>query len=317
MKLKTILLLLLLFALVACSPAGDEPAVSDNLLTNTPDLNEPASSTDPTTTPLPDKPSDPENIILDQAQVNSIAIAILESFPVQVHVSVTGFLGDGCTTLADITMTKTGNTFFIDISKQRPADMICTQQLTTFEELIALDVNGLLAGTYTVDVNGVSDSFTLDMDNVANLPDTDGEEPPYGVDLQQEDVAELLRLTLDRALIAQEIPDYQLLTADRDTIILSTENINTALVPEIAGVNLLLFSPEEIQDKANAEGDFLYLRFVEITAVSPTKALVSLDNIWITSANSDTGYLSGGGFTIEYTKTAAGWHGEVTEMWIS
>jgi hypothetical protein len=28
-------------------------------------------------------------------------------------------------------------------------------------------------------------------------------------------------------------------------------------------------------------------------------------------------YLSGGGFTINYTRTTDGWNSEVTEMWIS
>lgn len=300
MKLKSFFLLFLFVVLTACSPAGGEPTASD------------------IATPLPDKPIQPENIILDEATVNSINISILESFPVQVHVNATGFLGDGCTTLADITTIQEGNTFFITIHKQRPADAICTQQLTTFDENIALDVYGLPAGTYTVNVNGVTDSFTLDMDNSIDLPDDEGgEDTPIGLELSQEDVAELIRLTLERALVAQEIPDYQLLTAVSQTIVLSTENIDPTWVPQLPGINLLLLSPEEIQAKANAEGDFLYLRFAEITAVSPTKAIVSLDNTWMPAEDSEMGYLSGGGFTIEYEKTADGWQGEVTGMWIS
>jgi inhibitor of cysteine peptidase len=51
------------------------------------------------------------------------------------------------------------------ISTTRPADAICTQVLGSFEETIALEVEGLPAGTYTVDVNGVIGSFTLDVDN--------------------------------------------------------------------------------------------------------------------------------------------------------
>jgi hypothetical protein len=130
-------------------------------------------------------------------------------------------------------------------------------------------------------------------------------------------MAELIRLTLEQALVAQEIPDYGLLTSGRDEIVLSTENMDTALVPELPGVNLVVLSPEEIQAKANEEGDFLYLTFREITAVSATKARVSLDNVWMTAEDSEMMYLSGGGFVIEYSKTAAGWQGEVTEMWIS
>jgi hypothetical protein len=130
-------------------------------------------------------------------------------------------------------------------------------------------------------------------------------------------MAELIRLTLERALIAQEIPDYTLLTADREEIVLSTENINAALVPELEGVNLVVLAPEEIQAQANEEGDFLYLKFEEITAVSPTEVRVALNNIWMRAEDSEMVYLSGGGFLIEYTKTADGWQGEITSSWIS
>ena len=40
-----------------------------------------------------------------------------------------------------------------------------TAALVPYEETISLDVYGLLAGTYTVDVNSVRDTFTLDVDN--------------------------------------------------------------------------------------------------------------------------------------------------------
>ncbi len=347
MKRKTVLLIALFLILVACSPTGGEPAASENPPTNipntpasdnpptdTPDLDESVSSDDPTATPQPDKSVESEDVILSEATVESIDILILESFPVQVLVNVIGLLSDGCSTLADITSKQEGDTFFVTITEQRPADAVCTQQLVPFEENVGLDVNGLSAGTYTVNVNGVTDTFILDIDNTAILPDTDGEDVSSdegvssnieasqedvssGVVLPHEDVAELLRLTLERALIAQEIPDYELLTADRDVIILSTENIDSALVPELSSINLMLLSPEEIQIKANAEGDFLYLRFDEFTAVSPTEARVALDNIWVHAEDSEMVYLSGGGFVIEYEKTADGWQGNISSIWIS
>ena len=316
MKLKTILLsLLLIFAFVACSPAGGEPAVSDNPATETPDMDESVSSDDPTTTPETEEPIDLENVIIGEATVESISIMILESFPVQVSVNVTGYLGDGCTTLGDIDTTQEDNTFFVSIATQRPGDAICTQQLVGFEESVSLDVEGLPAGTYTVDVNGVTDTFTLDVDNVPQLPGMEqGSLSDLG--LADEDLTELLRLTLERALVDQEIPDYALL-ADQDDIVLSTENIDPALLPELDGVNLVTMTPEEIQAKADADGDFPYLRFQGFTAVSQDEVNVSLGSSWAIAADSDMIYLSGGGFTINYTRTSDGWTGEVTEAWIS
>jgi len=316
MKQKITLLLLLLLTLAACSPAGGEPAVSDNPATETPDLDAPVSSDDPTATPTPDETVDLENVTIDEATVQSIDVMLLESFPVQVHVNVTGYLGDGCTTLGDIQTTQEGNTFLVHITTQRPTDAICTQQLVGFEENVALDAAGLPAGTYTVDVNGVTDTFTLDVDNVAQpLPGTD-DGPASELNLPDKDVTDLLRLTLERALVDQEIPDYALL-ADQDEIVLSAENIDPALLPELPGMTLVTMSPEEIQAKADADGDFPYLRFQGFTAVSPDEVNVSLGSSWAIAADSDMLYLSGGGFTINYTRTGTGWNSEVTEAWIS
>ena len=320
MKYKLTLLVLLLLALVACTPSGgSEPVASDEPTTETPtetpDMDESVSSDDPTATPSEGKPDTAENIIIGDAMVESIDVMILESFPVQVSVHVTGYLGDGCTTLGDITTTQEGETFSVHISTQRPADMMCTQQLVGFEENVMLDVAGLPAGTYMVDVNGVINTFTLDMDNSPQLPGTeDGSLSDLG--LPNEDLTELLRLTLERALVAQEIPDYALL-ADQGPIVLSTENIDPALLPELDGVDLVTMSPEEIQAKADAAGDFPYLRFQGFTAVSPDEVNISLGSSWAIGADSDMIYLSGGGFTINYTRTSDGWNGEVTESWIS
>ncbi len=175
---------------------------------------------------------------------------------------------------------------------------------------------GLSAGTYTVNVNGVTDSFTLDMDNaVEPLPGSD-DEPAAALDLPDEDVAELLSLTLKRALVDQEIPDYALL-ADQPEIILSTENIDPTLLPDLESAEIVTMSPEEIQAKADADGDFPYLRFQGFTAVSDNEVRVSLSSSWAVGADSDMIYLSGGGFTVTYTRTSDGWSGEVTETWIS
>jgi inhibitor of cysteine peptidase len=104
--------------------------------------------------------------IIGLALIESIEILILESFPVQVHVRVKGILGDSCTTLHQITQTRVENTFTITITTTRPANVVCADIITRFEERIALDVYGLPAGTYAVDVNSVRDTFTLDIDNV-------------------------------------------------------------------------------------------------------------------------------------------------------
>ena len=101
-----------------------------------------------------------------RALVDSIDVLILESFPVQIHVVAKGHLPDSCTTIDQIVEEQVGDTFRVTITTTRPAEESCAQVLTPFEEAIALDVYGLPAGTYTVDVNGVTGTFTLDIDNV-------------------------------------------------------------------------------------------------------------------------------------------------------
>jgi hypothetical protein len=134
--------------------------------------------------------------------------------------------------------------------------------------------------------------------------------------LTRQDQADIIRLTLERALIDQEIPDYGLLKDTQD-IVLSLTNFDAALVPELKDINLVVLTPEEIQAKADSEGDFLYLEFTEIKAESATKVMVSLNNAWAVAEASKVGYLSGGGFTVEYSKTEVGWVGEIIATWMS
>lgn len=103
--------------------------------------------------------------LYSKAQIESIAINIMESFPVQVSVVANGFLADGCTELHNIKLTRSGSTFEIEIQARRPKEAVCIQVVSLFEEVITLDVLNLPAGTYDVNVNGVSESFELQMDN--------------------------------------------------------------------------------------------------------------------------------------------------------
>ena len=98
--------------------------------------------------------------------VESIEIMVLESFPVQIKVNARGYLPDGCTRIDEITKEKKDNTFFVNIKRVRPADMFCTEAIVPFQEVISLDVYGLKAGIYNVDVNGVNGTFELVTDNI-------------------------------------------------------------------------------------------------------------------------------------------------------
>ena len=107
-------------------------------------------------------------VVAGKARVESIEILILESFPVQVMVLARGNLPDGCTRIDRIEKGRDveKRILWVEMTTARPRDALCTQALVPFEENIALDVLGLPASTYTVDVNGVTGTFTLTVDNV-------------------------------------------------------------------------------------------------------------------------------------------------------
>jgi inhibitor of cysteine peptidase len=104
--------------------------------------------------------------IYGNATVESIEIMVLESFPVQIKVNARGYLPDSCTEIHRITKEKEGNTFLVAIKTVRPADTFCTEVIVPFQEVISLDVYGLKAGIYNVDVNGVKGTFELRTDNI-------------------------------------------------------------------------------------------------------------------------------------------------------
>jgi inhibitor of cysteine peptidase len=171
------LLLLLLLAGTGCGAATGQPipvqqpppaatstATPDTLGTTTPI----SPTMDDTTSVVTDtrKPLSPE-IITDTANVEEVTVTIMESMPVQVNVVASGYLADGCTMVDEITQKYDESTFTITIQTARPADMMCTQAIVPFEETIALDVERLTAGMYTVNVNGVTETFELESDNVA------------------------------------------------------------------------------------------------------------------------------------------------------
>ena len=99
------------------------------------------------------------------ASVDEIDILILESFPVQINVIASGNLPDPCTEVSEVLQEREGNTFFVTIKTYRSPGF-CIQILAPFEEIIPLEVYGLPASTYTVDVKGVQDTFDLEVDNI-------------------------------------------------------------------------------------------------------------------------------------------------------
>lgn len=146
MKMKQILPLTLIAALLAaCSSAAP--------------TNAPAGAVAPTAAP---------NMISGEASVDSVELQVMESFPLQANLLVKGNLPDGCTEVTFSQQSIEGRAITVRLFTERPADAICTQALEPFEEVVPLDILGLLSGTYNITVNGIPSDRPLDLD-VDNL----------------------------------------------------------------------------------------------------------------------------------------------------
>ena len=104
------------------------------------------------------RPADP----IGKADVQSVEIQILESFPVQVNAVARGQLPDaGCTTIAGASQSRAGNVFTVVLTTRVDPTALCSQVITPFEYVIPLDVSSLLPAFYIVNVNGVEATFEL------------------------------------------------------------------------------------------------------------------------------------------------------------
>lgn len=102
----------------------------------------------------------------NEAQVKNVKINIFESFPIRIDVIIRGELPDNCTTLDQFLPERNGNLFTVKITTNHQTGKYCEKQTQSFDLVVPLDVEGLKAGSYTVSVNGVKDSFELSVDNV-------------------------------------------------------------------------------------------------------------------------------------------------------
>lgn len=99
------------------------------------------------------------------AQIESLDLLVLESFPVQVRAAVKGFLPDSCTYIDQINTRKEDKKFIISVQTVREIEALCTQVVMPFEETVALDVLGLDKGVYVVEAGDQSSLFTLEVKN--------------------------------------------------------------------------------------------------------------------------------------------------------
>jgi len=179
----------------------------------------------------------------------------------------------------------------------------------TFDSLNIGEVLAKVEVQFTI--GPVAESYPIQATaaEIVILSQSSGGVPPgTDADVAERDKAEIVRLSLQWALVDKKIPDYRLYFSEMENIILSVENIEAGVLPQMPGVNLTLLQPEEIQKKADEEGDFLYLRFLQLE-VSNSEAKVSLDSTWAVGKDSQEIHHAG------YARCNAEYHRESGE-WI-
>jgi inhibitor of cysteine peptidase len=100
------------------------------------------------------------------AYIRTVDIEILESFPLQAVAVVRGDLQDSCSVIDLIEVNKIESLFDISLHTAKPQGVMCAQVVSPFTERVSLDIDGLLAGTYTVSANGITNTFELLADNI-------------------------------------------------------------------------------------------------------------------------------------------------------
>ena len=141
----------------------------DNLLDTTPtptgtSADTPLPAVTPTTPPLPD-----DMELLGIIRLAGMDIHVTGTLPIRAEVIAWGNLPDSCTQLGPITQRRDvdARKLWVEIPLVRPKGAVCTAVVTPFKETIHLDLTGLPAGEYTVDVNGIPGTVILGTDNPA------------------------------------------------------------------------------------------------------------------------------------------------------
>lgn len=81
-----------------------------------------------------------------------------------VKVVAYGVLGNGCARVGEVTQRREERTFFVTIKTvyDQPFGTGCTLAIGEFQKEVVLNLEGLVDGVYTVDVNGVTETFELE-----------------------------------------------------------------------------------------------------------------------------------------------------------
>jgi len=102
---------------------------------------------------------------LSEVSVKSVKVNVFGTFPIRVNATIRGELLDSCLVLDQFIPDRKDHTFAIQITTLRQTERPCQKLSKSFDLVVPLEVDNLPAGSYTVNVHGVTDNFELSVDN--------------------------------------------------------------------------------------------------------------------------------------------------------
>jgi hypothetical protein len=108
----------------------------------------------------------PTSLPNSPVRVDSVVVSVMGSVQVQASLLVSGSKSVPCVRLLEPAIARQDSTFIVVLAESQlgPAET-CIAMIDPFETTIPLDISGLSAGTYSVEVNDFKTSFTLANDN--------------------------------------------------------------------------------------------------------------------------------------------------------
>ncbi len=123
------------------------------------------------------EPKDVDMLPTDNlAPVDEVQVNLMESLPVQASVTIRGVMPDACTKVDHFSRRVSADTIYMRVYVSRPADRMCAQVLTPYEETLPLALVELTPGEYVLDVNGITQTLALDA-GMLGMPPGDPRDP--------------------------------------------------------------------------------------------------------------------------------------------
>ena len=110
-----------------------------------------------------------DEVIFEENQdllLKNVDIMVVDAFPAEVFVKVSGYLSDICKRITEINESRQGNTFNLNFLVGERQNQSCLNTPQPFEQTVSLAVDGLSAGQYNVKIGNLSESFELVVDNI-------------------------------------------------------------------------------------------------------------------------------------------------------